>query len=362
MTRTDKKILKFSIGSFIIISILGCVPLIFIFKASFDQISTGLYSSFIITCILTGILVYMNYRKRAIIPTKKIIGWFAKFAIAIAPGLTAIIYFSEISTNPDPNISIGTPVFFFMIFVLFIIMFLIVFLILFIILIFALGMIGLLSAAIRGITPQILLHVSRITPNVIDTAQNPDSKMPKVYSFLSWLYCTPEELDSRTLRINRGKPVKHYPWSSLKKAMLWQFLFGVVVIIYISLNPLYLGSMSFQRLFNIASNATTFIPFIIIPWFIFLRLDARIKGFVRDYKLYDGIVYRMYRTVVTLGTILIIIRLGLQSVDPMEVLQTFSAYFVMLLGTTFILSFVYFNYFENGLAWKVAKRYRKIKD
>ena len=354
--------MKFFTGSFIILSILGCVPLIFIFRANFDQITNALYISFTISFIFTGIFVYLNYRKRGIIPTKKILVWFTKLAVIIAPALTAIIYYIAITENPDPELAIGTLAFFVMIIFIYIGMVLAFFLALFLIMIIGMGMMGVLSAVIRGVTPEILLHVSRITPNVIDTAKSPNSKMPKIYSILSWLYCIPEELDSRTLSINRGKPVKHFPWSSVKKAIWWQFLFGVVVIIYISLNPLYLGSMSFQKLFNIATNITTFIPFIIIPWFIFLRLDARIKGVVRDYNMYDGIVYRMYRTFVTLGTIIIIIRLGLKSVDPYEVMITLSTYFVIFLGGTILITFVYFNYFENGLARNVASRYRKIKD
>jgi hypothetical protein len=285
---------------------------------------------------------------------------FTKLAVIVSPALTIIIYFVAVTENPEPELAIGTPVFFAMVIMVNFAMILAVVLALFIIMIFAMAMMGVLSAVIRGITPEILLHVHRITPNIIKSAKNPEVKRPMVYSILNWLYCIPEELDSRTLRINHGKPVKHFPWSSLYKALWWQFLFGVVVIVYISLNPLYLGDMSFQRLFNIASNITSFIPFIIIPWFIFLRLDARIKGVVRDYKLYDGIVYRMYRTFVTLGTIIIIIRLGLESVNPIEVLTTLSAYFALFLGTTFIISFAYFNYFENGLARSVSRRYQKI--
>jgi len=257
LTRLDKKILKYFIGLYIGLIVIVTIPFIIYFRPNFDQILSGFYSSYVFTCLIIGIYVFINYRKRGLIPLKRILVLFTKLAVIVSPALTMVIYFVAVTEDPDPELAIGTPVFFTMVIIVNFAMILAVVLALFIIMIFALAMMGILSAIIRGITPEILLHVSRITPNVIKSAKSPEAKKRMVYSILSWLYCIPEELDSRTLRINRGKPVKHFPWSSLYKALWWQFLFGVVVIVYISLNPLYLGDMSFQRLFNIASNITS---------------------------------------------------------------------------------------------------------
>ena len=143
---------------------------------------------------------------------------------------------------------------------------------------------------------------------------------------------------------------------------MWQLLLGIIVIIYISLNPFFLESISFQSLFSIASNISLFIPIIILPWFIFLRIDARIKGPVKDFQLYSGIAYRMYRTFVTLGTIIIIIRLALKNVNLREVIMAIPIYYVFFIITVFFLTFVYFNYFENNLASDVSEGFVKIKD
>ena len=143
---------------------------------------------------------------------------------------------------------------------------------------------------------------------------------------------------------------------------MWQLLLGIIVIIYISLNPFFLESISFQSLFSIASNISLFIPIIILPWFIFLRIDARIKGPVKDFQLYSGIAYRMYRTFVTLGTIIIIIRLALKNVNLREVIMAIPIYYVFFIITVFFLTFVYFNYFENTIASDVSEGFVKIKD
>ena len=138
-------------------------------------------------------------------------------------------------------------------------------------------------------------------------------------------------------------------------------LLGIVVIIYISLNPFFLEGSSFQNLFNIATVIALFIPMIIIPWYIFLRLDAKIKGPIKDYQLYGGVAYRMYRTFMTLGTILIIIRLALKNVDPQDVINTLPVFFLFFIVVILIITFVYFNYFENNLAKDVSERFDKLR-
>jgi hypothetical protein len=182
------------------------------------------------------------------------------------------------------------------------------------------------------------------------------------YSALKWFFIIPSSLDTQTLIINHVKPKKQFPWPILKKALMWQILLGAIVIIYISLNPFFLEVTSFQGLFNIASNISILIPFIILPWFVLRRLNARITGPVKDFQLYSGIVYRMYRTFVTLGTIIIIIRLALKTVNPRDVITAFPIYYMFFIAIIFILTLVYFNYFENVLAKDIANRFTKLKD
>jgi hypothetical protein len=223
-------------------------------------------------------------------------------------------------------------------------------------------MIGVLSALERGIAPEILLHVSRITPHISDSMKKKDKKAYLSYSLLRWLFVIPSGLDSKTLVISQVKPKKKLPWSILKKALMWQILLGAIVIIYISLNPFFLEEISFQSLFNIAANISFLIPFLILPWFVFLRLNVRIKGPVKDFQLYSEIAFRLYRTFVTLGTLIIIVRLAIKNVNPRDVIETFPIYYMFFVIVIFFITFVYFNYFENDLAKDVADRFTKIKD
>jgi len=241
-------------------------------------------------------------------------------------------------------------------------MFIAVFLSFIIFIFLSFGMVGILTALERGMITEILHHLSNITSYMSDSIKKKEKKTFLVYYFLRWIFIIPDFLNTKTLNIKYMGKEKKFPWSNLKKAMMWQLHLGIIVIIYISLNPFFLESISFQSLFSIASNISLFIPIIILPWFIFLRIDARIKGPVKDFQLYSSIAYRMYRTFVTLGTIIIIIRLALKNVNLREVIMAIPIYYVFFIITVFFLTFVYFNYFENNLASDVSERFVKIKD
>lgn len=361
MTISDKKVLKFFFILLAILFPLGIIINLYL-QVNVSQIVFSLYFILLVIFFVTGILVFYYYHKSGIISTKKIFKWFAIVAAVSAPVFTAALFLDTLSKSNDPNLYLWSNVSYMVLIGLYVGMFLAVFLSLIIFIFFSFGMIGILSALERGIIPEILHHISKITSNISDSMKKKDKKTFLGYYVLRWLFIIPDVLNTKTLTIHYRKSAKRFPWSTLKKAMMWQLLLGVVVIIYISLNPFFLESISFQSLFTIATNITLFIPLIILPWFIFLEIDARIKGSVKDFQLYSGIAYRMYRTFVTLGTIIIIIRLALKNVNPREVMMALPIYYVFFIIIVFSLTFVYFNYFEKDLAKDISNRYAEIKD
>jgi hypothetical protein len=353
--------LKFFFISLIILSSLVFIVNIYL-EADLNQIYSSLYLSLAVTFFITGILALHYYSKEGIISTKKIFKWSVITAVITAPVFTAVLFLYALSTTTDPNLYLWSNAAYGALIGLYFGMFLVVF-VTFIVLIFVgFGMIGILSALEKGIVPEILFHVSRITPHLSDSAKKKDLKAYIGYSALRWLFVIPDALDTTILVMSKVEPKKQFPWSLLKKALMWQILLGSIVIIYISLNPFFLEVTSFQSLFNIAQNISIAIPFIILPWFVFLRLNVRIKGPVKDFQLYSGVTNRMYRTFITLGTLIIIIRLAFKNVNLQDVIIAFPIYYLFFIVVIFFITFVYFNYFENDLAKDVADRFNEIKD
>ena len=361
LTKFDDTILKFFL--MLLITLFSFTVIINLYVGSeLNQIVDSLYFCLLITFIITGILVFRYHSKRGIISSKKIFKRFGIIAAVSAPIFTIILSLYILSTTNDPNLTAWSYASFAAIIGLYIGMFLAVFLSFTIFIFFSFGMIGILAVLERRLIPETLHDISKITSKISETTKNKDKKGSYGYYVLRWLFNIPDVLDTKTLTIQYQKPSKQFPWATLKKAMMWQLLLGIIVIIYISFNPFFLESISFETLFYIATNITLFIPLIILPWFIFLKIDAKIKGQVKDFQLYRGIVYRMYQTFITLGTIIIIIRLAIKNINPREVMTVLPIYFVFFILIVFFLTFVYFNYFEDDLAKDIADSYKEIKN
>jgi hypothetical protein len=362
MTDNDKSILKLFfiiLATLLTISIIGAIALETI---TLKGLVDGIFFSFTVGFSITGILAYKHSKKSSIIPPKKLFKWFTYISIVIGVVALLLILFvaitvQEFPTNPGFILA--------MVVGIFIAMILVVFIIILVLFLAAFGIVAILVAMVRAFAPNILVHVSRITISkaITKAKKSKITKLNTVDSIISWAFAIPDVLETKTLKINSGRPRNWFPWSDFYKAIWWQTLFGAVIIVYISFNPLYVKTeLDFRNLFSIASNITIFVPFIILPWFIFLRLNAKIKGQVKDYLLYRGIVYRMYQTFFTLGTIIIILRLGLERIALKEILLTLPIYYIFFMAVIILVSFIYLNYFENGLAWEVAKRYKVIKE
>jgi hypothetical protein len=362
MTENDKSILKLFSVVLIFFLILTILVTYASENISLVELVSGIFAGFVFSFFISGLLAYKYNKKCAIMPTKKIFKWFGYISLVIAIVVLFLILLvgislQEFSTNIGELLAMAI--------FLCIVLILVIFVIIIVLFFAAFGIVGVLAAMVRAFAPNVLVHVSRITISkaITKAKKKRITKLSTIDSIISWAFAIPDVLETKTLKINKGRPRKWFPWSGFYKAIWWQTLFGAVIIVYISFNPLYVKSeLDFRNLFSIASNMTIFVPFIILPWFIFLRLDAKIKGQVKDYALYRGIVYRMYQTFFTLGTIIIIIRLGLERIDTDEILLTLPMYYIFFMATIILLTFIYFNYFENGLAWEIRKRYNIIKE
>jgi hypothetical protein len=338
-------------------------------KPDITTISGIFFSELLIIFTIVGVLAFIYNKEHSIISTKKILKWFVFLSLALAFCILIIVFIAVSFEGDYPNTIFELVT---MAVAIFLGAFMGILLSLITLLLMSFGMIGIIAALVRAWTPEILLHISRISAKknipIVKKKRNSikahrSDNLELRDKIITWLFDIPDVLETNTLKIDKGRPQKQFPWSNLYKALFWQLLFGTIIIIYISFNPLYVKNvLDFQNLFNISTNLTLVVPFIILPWFIFLRLDAKIKGQVKDYELYRGIVYRMYKTFITLGTIIIIIRLGIERIPLGKIIAVVPIYYFFFFLTIFLVSLVYFNYFENELASDVARRFRRIKD
>jgi hypothetical protein len=326
----------------------------------FDRIFAGVFT----TLLITGILSFKYYRKSGILTTKELLKTFMKFSIifglVFAFGMQYYVIQEDILEDPD--ITFEPAVLIVMFIGLFIGGIIASFSALIVMMLLGFGAVGVMVAVARGVTPEILLEITRISEKTSEDFKKKDASTYWKYYGLQWFFNIPYVLDTNMLKLNKYRTLKKLPWREIRSAVYFQILFGTIIVIYISFNPLLLETdIDVFTLLNIAFNVTLLIPFLILPWFIYYRLGARIRGPIRSYLLYHGIKHRMFRTVIALGTLLLIIRLALREVELKALAANFLLQYFIFIITVLTFTIVYFNYFENDLAGDITKRFGELR-
>ncbi|UCC92475.1 MAG: hypothetical protein JSW25_07335 [Thermoplasmata archaeon] len=208
------------------------------------------------------------------------------------------------------------------------------------------GIMGMLYIFEVGGIPRLLHKLEGITRK-----EDTESKA------IMWFMVIPGALDTDVMLVDEPMKETSFPWDRFRTAVIWQAAFGIIIGVYVSLNPFLLRAFSVNELFRFVSTAFVVVPLIVIPWFIFKRLNARIKGVNRDFHLYATIKDRMTRLIIAGGTILIFLRLAIESSELTDMLLAFLSYIVIMVLCIIAFTFFYFNFFENRLAEECHSRW-----
>jgi len=313
----------------------------------------------------TGFAAFKYNRMTRIIRTRSLLRWFAVISLILDIVMTVALFLQyergwwggppvpqALSPFRDPVAVIALPASVFFAF----------FGILCFFLATGFGVIAVMAALERRLAPEALVRIRRLSRATTDEAKKKDPARYYKYSALAWIFNIPDILETAELRLGTPARSKRFPWPAFWRAMGWSVLFGTVITIDISFSPFLLESFSIQQLISVTSVASIFIPWLVLPWFIFRKLGAGIPGPSRTFLLYDGLRSRVFGSLVAVGTLVTLIRLALRDVDPMTILISFFSYYASFLLISTIFAFVYFNYFEDGLAVDVANRYDRLEE
>ncbi len=357
----DRKLLRFFLIWLGLLLFMNIAVAFIISQVAINSLIDGTVSSVMFSFFITGILglKYNNKNEGRIVPTKKVLSWFAKIALIFAIVFMILIYFSEVLPETEDE-----ALFIHIIILLSLYFggFLAGFLIQLVMFITGFGVMGIISTWLRGGVPDILVEIKKITPNTTDSMKEKNKKVYGNYSRLGWFFNIPDLIDTKTLSIKHDGINSKFPWPIFKKALKWEIFLGTILVIYISFNPFLLKVTDITWLINLSLNISFIIPMLVLPWFIFLRLEAKIKGPVRDFSLFSGLSQRVVQSFVAFGTIILIVRFGLMDRDILDMLLSFLGYYMFFIVTAIIFTFVYFNYFNEDLARDIAMRYENIKD
>jgi len=362
LERPDRRILIFYFCCIAILSTLIIVTSILSWKGDLFFSAILVLSGLMGTFIITGILAFGYYYKKAIISTGTILSWFAIFAFIFSAVANVVIYLlaqlryfgSSTFFLFDLNtVSINNILW------QFLVLFLLTLFVLIEVMFEAFGLIWMLSVVEKNTVPDALTDIMKITSNISNSMSRKNKLASRRYSLLQWLFKIPDVLDTRLLSITYDEQKKRFQWKAFKTAVLWGSFLGFILTILIVNYIKSLAQISIENLLAISGIIVIMTPVLVLSWFIFLRLDARIKGDAKDFKLYNGLKSRITSYTVTFGTFIILIRFALEKTDFQQLFWSFVSYYPIFLVSVTIFTFIYFNYFENDLAKNIANKYRK---
>ena len=221
------------------------------------------------------------------------------------------------------------------------------------------GVIGFLSAFLRGQTPSLFGYIKNLTESTSQKMKDEDISRYLSSKAVSWIFDIPPYLETNTLKIKRPESEIKFPKSKFKKALIWEIFFCIILAINISLNPILLQYFSLNQLFGITSSIAVFTPMIVLPWFVYLKLEVEIEGPAKNFRLYEGLKSRVLSLFVAIGTLITFVRISFERIDVRFFLLSFSIYMVGILILTVFFTFIYFNHFWQDLVKDIYSEYER---
>jgi magnesium-transporting ATPase (P-type) len=362
----DRRVLAVFVATLVVVYSLVGAMLVFRGQGlSLPEVVAAIVGTLAFSFFPTGLAAYRNFGLEGIVPMRRVLRWFVVFALAMDLALMVFTFLmyemgwfggspaagSESPFSSPAAVAAAT-----------IGMFIALFFVLAVYLMAGVGIVWLMTALERRLAPAALLRIRRLSEATTERSRKTDIVRWAKYTALRWLFNIPDVLDTGRLVVRSPESSKVFPRRAFAGALGWSVLFATVIAIDVSFNPFLRESFTVQQLLSIVTPASIFIPWIVLPWFIFRRLGAEIPGERRPFRLYDGLRSRVYGLLVAVGTLVLFVRLALRDIPLDTVLSSFVNYYLtfLLLGALFM--FVYFNYFEDGLAADVAGAYGRLRE
>ena len=214
------------------------------------------------------------------------------------------------------------------------------------------GVVWITAVITRNVLPWILQNVKGFSG---------DGSDPVPVKITVWLVCAPEVLDMNRLQLDQPVERSRFPVSKFFLAVGWEIFIGTILAVYVSLNPIVLENLSLGEAVSLLSSLSLIIPLVVIPWFAFTAINARVTGVKKDFLFFKGIRSRILQTFVALGTIALFLRLALREYELGTLFSSFMYFYLTLTFLAILFTFIYFNFFEFDLGQTVKSRYERLE-
>ncbi len=348
--RHDKKLLRTFGLVATLLFVLALVGLLASKVPFTTAVSNSLAVSLGIVVYVCGIMEFLHTRKNSRLPKRRILKLFLIASLVLFVALLLLV--AIVFTYPFQNVNLELPtqfgpaeiggiVFGLLIGSAFTIA---------LMALLAFGAVGLMSALTR-----------RFTPGILDRVRGISGRKTWKDGVVAWIFGIPDTLDTASLAVTVPESQNDFPRKTFAQAVAWELILGVILAIYVAFNPLVVNRSpdSILRAFGMLGLAAILLPLVIVPWFIYTSVGATIRGMTKDFRLYDGIKSRIFRSYIAVGTLVVFVRASLSEAEVQTYVFGLTGYLVALVIASVFFTFIYFNYFDRELTKDIIEIYNR---
>ncbi len=305
------------------------------------------FGMFVLFLGLHGLFVFWSVKRQGRVKLRRLIQWLLMISLVTALGTIGVFFIIPGSLVIEVGLNLGTLIGGLAAVITLWILF---FLLSLLLIAAACSAIWFLCRGLKHLLPRYLSDIRAVNYD------GHDSWFKRIEI---WIVGFPRVLEPSSLRLDLGPMDDAAAKRRFGQALQWQLALGLLLAVYISLNPFLLQSMSFAQTFTLVSFVSILAPLMVLPWFTLEVLGVKAKGIREDFTVYSGAKTRMIQTLVALGTLLIIVRLAVEEVGIGELIGRFVGYSITLFLLSSLVSFVYFNFFEAPFIEDLRERLEK---
>ncbi|MGN1044860.1 MAG: hypothetical protein ACI4Q9_02750 [Candidatus Methanomethylophilaceae archaeon] len=214
------------------------------------------------------------------------------------------------------------------------------------------GVLALVSILQRAIFYPVIASIELI---------NIKGKLTLFDRMISFLFSISGDIDTRNIEIDYNLNRASIPWKEVASTLRISFMAGLFIWIYISMNPSWMSYGSLSSVPVYLFSVMLYIPLIVMPFSIFMSMNARISTRYKDFMIYDGVKMTLYRMVVPVFAAFIYILLAVNESGIMAVIVfiTLSVLFNLIINTAACL--IFYRWFESSVVNDVRSGWYRFR-
>jgi len=125
----------------------------------------------------------------------------------------------------------------------------------------------------------------------------------------------PPNIDTRKITMEYNLKRSGIPVKELLETMTFAFMIGIVMWIYLSMNPAFMRDINLLEAPIYAFSLIMFIPLLVFPWTPFKSLNVRITTSYKEFSIYGGAVETLRRMALPLFAVFVFILAAVNTTD-----------------------------------------------